>query len=297
MARSKISGIRNVSAKETRELLKLAWVRDEALSCRSYEARLLPDARVLMLVGDGLPGTLFASRELAAEFHRRAQEEVAKGPLDLTRTLLPPVEDFLRDVETHAKLLGERIGVPEGVLDGTEESLDAVDKRVWRIARAKRMTPQLVTPLVAYIGQVMVRACEGRWTKAPTTKKVRVPVYEPLEQAAWDAGYPARVAAKAKAEADAKAGGASASAARMAGLMVWGQFIHDHPKPIRYDVTEEPISGHENEPMIRARGGGLLQPFAIVVKEFEMGNRGSLRGAVDGSLAAHRPRGKHSPET
>ncbi len=287
----KIPGIRNVSVKEVRELLKLTPLRDEALSRESHgDAHVLPDGRVL-LNWAGECGTLFPSRAVLDESNRRGREQVAKGPIDLTRTILPPVEDFLRDVEAHAKRLGERIGVPDEALDGSEESLDAVDKRVWRIARAKRMTPEIVTPLVAYIGQVMVRACEGRWTKAPTTKKVRVPVYEPSEEAAWDAGYPARVAAKSKAEADAKAGGASASAARMAGLNVWGQFIHAHPKPIRYDVTEVPISGHENEPMITARDGGLLQPFAIVVSELERGGRGSLRGAVAGILAAHRPKG------
>jgi hypothetical protein len=57
---------------------------------------------------------------------------------------------------------------------------------------------------------------------------------------------------------------------------------------MRYDVVEVPITGHENEPMIRARDGELYQPFRIVIVEIvEHGARGSLEGAVEGTLARY----------
>ena len=51
------------------------------------------------------------------------------------------------------------------MLDGTPESLDAVDKALKRIPWAKRQVPDLVTPLVAYLGEVMRKGSGGRWSK------------------------------------------------------------------------------------------------------------------------------------
>ena len=205
-----------VSAREVRELSKLPWVRDEALSRRLGEARVLPDGRVLVVWGATL-GTLFPSREAFAEVQRRSEDEAAKGPVDLTRTLLPPIADFLRDVKMHAARLGTRLRIAGVALDGSEASLEAVDTALRRIPWAKRMVPELVTPLVAYVGEVMRGVCGGGWT-----------------------------------------------------------------------VSAAP--GHENEPMIAARDGQLLQPFALVVVPMaEPGKRVPLRAAVEATLLACRP--------
>jgi hypothetical protein len=225
MAAGKMPGVRQASAKEVRELLKLAWVRDEPLSAaiRGTDARLLPDGRVLLYSGEGERGTVYPSRAALEEMQRRCLEDLAKGPVDLTRALLPPIDDFLRDVEAHAKSLGERIRVPDEALDRTPASLDAIDAALRRIPKAKRETSEIVTPLVAYVGFVMLRGCDGRWTKAP----------------------------------------------------------------VRPDVT-----GNENEPMIKARDGRILQPFALVVLPMvEPSRRLPLRAAVDVYLAPYRPAG------
>ncbi len=226
MAARRVAGVRQLSKKETRELLKLPWVRDEALSDRVLEARVLPDGRVLLCLsglgylGDDDKGTLYPSREALAELQRRGAEEVAKGPADLTRTLLPPIDDFLRDVEAHAKSLGERIRIPDEVLDRTPASLDAVDAALKRIPKAKRMTPEVVTPLVAYVGFVMLGGCDGRWTKTPVRPHVR---------------------------------------------------------------------GNENEPVIRARDGRILEPFApVVLPMMEPSRRIPLRAAVEVYLLPYR---------
>jgi hypothetical protein len=222
MASRRVPGGRLLSKKETRELLKLPWVLDEALSTRGSEARVLPDGRVLLCLrslGDKDNGTLYPSREALAELQRRGAEEVAKGPVDLTRTLLPPVDDFLRDVEVHAKSLGEKVRVPDEALDRTPASLDAVDAALRKMSKAKRMTPEVVTPLVAYVGFVMLLGCDGRWTKSPGPS-------------------------------------------------------------------------NENEPMIKARDGRILQPFAIVVLPMvEPSRRIPLRAAVDVMLLPY-PRGR-----
>jgi hypothetical protein len=215
MARRKLLGDGvHVSAKQVRELMKLA-VRDEELSDRRWDMRLLPDGRVLWYLGNTMAGTVYPSREAFAKMRQELEAEAAKGPVDLTRTLLPPIADFLRDPEALAKGLGKAIGVPDEALDRSVDSIDIAYKAFLRMRAPKRETPEVVGPLTAYVGEVMRRACDGQWTSVPTR-------------------------------------------------------------------------GHENEPMIRARDGALLQPFALVLVEMtEHGSRGSLTGAVSGTLARY----------
>jgi hypothetical protein len=184
MALPKIPGFRRASAKETRELSKLRWVRDDELSSGSRsEARVLPDGRVLLWIADGESAALYPSREALAQ-RLRELDAMPKGPIDHTLTLLPPIDDFLRDVETHAKSLGARIKVPDQALDGTVTSLDAVDEALKRIPWAKRQVHDLVTPLVAYVGEVLRRASGGRWVK---------PASEPVYDAAkWGSLRPSK---------------------------------------------------------------------------------------------------------
>jgi hypothetical protein len=178
---SKIPGVRRASIKEVEALSKLPWVRDEELSDRVFEIRLLPDGRVLQYLSDSDPGTLFPSREVFVEVSREIAARFAKKePVNLTRTLLPPIDEFLRDVEAHAKSLGAKFRVPDDALDRTPASLDAVDAALRKIPKAKRETAEIVTPLVAYLGEVMRRACDGHWTKAPVRPHVATNENEPM---------------------------------------------------------------------------------------------------------------------
>ena len=152
---------------------------------------------------------------MLADLLREAEAETAKGPVDPTKTLLPPLAEFLRDPEALAKGLGKAIRVPDEALDRSLESLDVAYKAFLRVRNPKRKTPEVVGPLTAYVGEVMRRTCDGTWTSMS-------------------------------------------------------------------------MRGHENEPMIRARDGGLFQPFAVVLVEMtEHGSRGSLTGAVAGALARY----------
>jgi len=212
MAIRKVPGARRVSAKEAHELLKHSPTRDDVLSEQTWsEAHLLNDGRVLLHYRDG-KGTLYPSYEALAELIRQTEELARQGPVDLSQTLLPPVGDFLRDVGALAARVGSALRIPDDALDRTQESLDAIDKAVYRLAAAKRMSSEIVTPLVAYVGEVMRLACDGRWTT---------------------------------------------------------------------------VNGR-NEPMVATLGEQLYQPFAIVIGELTRGRRGSLRGAVNGTLGAHR---------
>jgi hypothetical protein len=174
-------GMQRVSG--LREYLKLP-VDHELSKGMGGEVRILPDGRVLYTLGAIRGGTTWPSREVFTEYRRRQDEEAAKGPVDST-TLLPPIDDFLRDVEAHAKSLGPRLEIPDEALDHTVASLGAVDKALKRIPLAERPVPDLVTPLVAYVGEVLRRASGGRWINPPPTYKVRTPVFDPAELAAW----------------------------------------------------------------------------------------------------------------
>src|SRR5271156_2951130 len=148
--------------------------------------------------------------------HREFAEHAAKARVPPAVTPLPPAADFIPDAEAHAKSLGPRIGVADEALDGTPEILDAVDKALKRIPWAKRQVPDLVTPLVAYLGEVMRKGNRGWWTKIPaTTREREEPVFDPVELAAYDAArqrvIQAALAAGDKAVAEARARRASAS--------------------------------------------------------------------------------------
>jgi hypothetical protein len=310
MASVRIPGVRNVSKKETRELSQLAWVADEALSDRMFEARTLPDGRVLLVLRLDGSGTLYPSRESLANMQLGVAEDLAKARAapGASQTPLPPIDDFLRDVEAHAKSLGPRLRIPDEVLDGTPESLDAVDKALKRIPWAKRPVPEILTPLVAYVGEVMRMASGGRWSKFPATQKRKVPVFDSDELSVWMlahggggivmGGHPLQetrsgssatamleTAKKAALAVQQQEGGGSSAAMLEAARKALEPFSVPKPEPFRFETIDEPIRGHENEPIITARNGQTLQPFALLfIPMIEPSKRRPLRITVQGEL-------------
>jgi hypothetical protein len=281
----KIPGVRNVYGREARELSALAWVRDEELSNPVQEARILPDGRVLLYIINSRRGVLFPSREALADFTRWTREINAQGPFDPAKELLPPLDDFLRDVATHANNLGKVLRLPDEVLDRSIESLNPVYKAVLKLRKAKRLSPEVFTPLVAYVGEVMRLICGGRWEKMPATWTKRVPAYDADELARWTAERPVRLAAGEQAAKDVLARGGSELEAERAKHAYFAEARKREPKPIYYNEFVRPIADHEHEPVIRAHDGRLYQPVAAVIKELvENGARGSLSTAVAGRL-------------
>jgi hypothetical protein len=137
---------------------------------RGEEVRILPDGRVLWSVSPKIVSE-WPSREAFLEWRKEADAKVAQGPIDYTLTHLPPVDEFIRDVEAHARALAPRLGIPDATLDGTLASLEAVDKALKRIPPHERLVADLVTPLVAYVGEVMRKASGGWWIKYPPTNE------------------------------------------------------------------------------------------------------------------------------
>jgi len=277
--------VQNVSKHQLRKLLELPWVADEALS--TYKpAHVLPDGRVLLYMPGDVGGTVYPSREALEEMNRQlakmdrqiAEQSAAGNPSPML-TLLPPIDDFLRDVEAHATSLGARIRVAGEALDRSVESLDAVDKALKRIPWAKREVPDLVTPLVAYVGEVLRRRSGGRWVKSSHQK--RVAVCDPDERLAQLVAkrklQPIAVAAAEKAADEARARGDSKYDVDVAYSRALQAVMDQLPglKSYRVEVREE------NEPVIQASNGRGFQPFAIVfVPMVEPSKRLPLRNAV-----------------
>jgi hypothetical protein len=284
--------MRNVSVPQARKLLKLPWVADEALSTL-YPAHVLADGRVLLYLPGDPFGSLYPSRAVAEEMNRRfmeterkAAEQIAARCPDPCLTLLPLIDDFIRDVDAHAASLGKAIKVAGEALDRSIASLDAVDKALKRIPRAKRPVPEILTPLVAYVGEVMRRVSGGRWSKL-STKEEQVPVYDPAEILAYRAAQrklqPIAVAAADKAEAEAKARGASAYDVEVARVLarraLFEELEANGPRPIRVETRKD------NEPVITASNGRMLQPFVLLfLPMIEPDRYRPLRIAVESDL-------------
>jgi hypothetical protein len=147
------------------ELQQFPIDRELSQLARGFEVRIVADGRVVCQVSPKKFST-WPSREVFVEWWKAAYAKAAR-PIDYTVTHLPPFDEFLRDVEAHAKALGPRLGIPDGGLDGTVASLEAVDRALERIHPQDRLVPDLVTPLVAYVGEVMRKASGGWWIKHP----------------------------------------------------------------------------------------------------------------------------------
>jgi hypothetical protein len=284
-------GLQRVSGKELREYLKLP-VDQELSRLGRAEVRILPDGRVLHKLVSDRRGTTWPSREAYAEWWRNAEEEAAKArsaPHPAV-ALLPPIDDFLRDVEAHARSLGPRLRIPDEALDGSVASLGAVDKALKRIPRAERPVADLVTPLVAYVGEVLRRASGGRWIKLPPTYTMRQPVFDPAELAAWQearaVGQRAFTAVQQRGR-----GGSSPEAFEAARKAIEATGVRE-PKPIRFDTVEEPRGGSANEPVVVASNGQSFNPFSdLFTWMIEPSKRNPPHATVEARLwgAGYRP--------
>jgi hypothetical protein len=282
-------GIQRVLSKELREYLKLPVDRELSRPGKD-EVRILPDGRVLR------NATTWPSREEYIEWWRRSDEECAKARSapHPTVALLPPIDDFLRDVEAHARSLGPRLRIPDEALDGSVASLGAVDKALKRIPWVERPVADLVTPLVAYVGEVMRKASGGRWIKPPPTYTGREPVYDPAELAAYQAALAVHQRAFTAAQQKWRGRSTTPEMWEAARKAMEATGVTQPPKPIRFEVKEYPSTGPMNEPLIMAsHGRGLsFQPFALVfIPMVEPSKRLPLRAAVETNLivSGYRP--------
>lgn len=150
---------RTVTAKGVRELLADgAGVIDPEFS-RSFEAYRLPGDAVLLVFEDGR-GRLYESR---AELQALANSVVTGRRAHVLNGLLPAGRTFEASVH---KLVAELSDQVEGSLDGSEESLDAIDDLVRRQGARTFLKPTEYPRLLAYVGEVVRRVVDGRWQMA-----------------------------------------------------------------------------------------------------------------------------------
>ncbi len=123
-------------------------------------------------------------------------------------------------------------------------------------------------------------------------------MYDPAEYAAWAAAENAAlraagaVAHKAMTDALARPGDRAArrafDEAQQALQSAGAPSTTPLPTLLRWEDYEEPIRGHEHEPVIWAHDRVPVHPVAFLVRTLmERSTYGSLRTAVDGGLARY----------
>ncbi len=85
-----------------------------------------------------------------------------KGPHSPCRDL-PQGQSFAEQVPDLVRGLPAQLKLDPAQLDGTETSLDAVDKTLRRMRPERMLDPDVFAALTAYVGEVIRDATKGRW--------------------------------------------------------------------------------------------------------------------------------------
>ncbi|HLK99677.1 MAG TPA: hypothetical protein VK539_03795 [Myxococcaceae bacterium] len=167
---------RMISAARVRKLLveKTFVVATDLQERVPGKPLLLQDGQIVLVFEDGR-GTLYPSRDALVDLMERAEELVKQGPIDPKQTLLPPVDVFIDQVKEHASRLAGLLGIHHS-LDGSGESLRIVDMAVYKLSKEQRMSPEVVSSLVAYVGEILRSATSGSWTTISPSPRELEPV-------------------------------------------------------------------------------------------------------------------------
>lgn len=149
---------RKLTGRQVRDLLAAAGAAPdpEVSQLVHVDARRLPDGGELLVFENG-GGQLYESR--AALLAMLESPAVPKPASDL----LPLGQGF---VARAAELALELATQAEG-LDGTEPSLDEVDRLVRRLGAAAFLRPDQFQRLVAYVGEAVRATTAGVWLAVP----------------------------------------------------------------------------------------------------------------------------------
>jgi hypothetical protein len=207
------SVVKKMSARRALELVtKGEWAKDDDI-CKvvGLDGYVNSSGQAMIVVGTR--ATIFSDRD---EFLAYMRTAAAEAPRHLLQERFNYSGDFPRAVPRLVALLGEELGLavgPDG-LDASEASLDLVESALSARRHRDFLEGERFAAVVAYVGEVLSRACLGSWEM------------------------------------------------RRVGD-VW-------------------------EPWVVDREGRAFAPFAVAFKELRRGPRGSLRGAVAGTLRSHR---------
>ena len=143
-----------------RELLAGAGgVPDAEVSALAHaDAYRLAGDQVLLVFEDGR-GRFYESRTELLALVDEVERREAVHPL---RALLPQGQAFAEQVPGLIRELAEQLDRP-GTLDGTERSLDDLDRLVRRLGPGACLRPEQFARLVAYVGEVIAKTIGGAW--------------------------------------------------------------------------------------------------------------------------------------
>ena len=154
---------RAVSEKETERILKKTkHSLDPELSRQTLsQAFDLAGGRVLLLFDDGR-GRLYESKNELEAMLDEGERRAARGPQSLCHDF-PQGQAFAEQIPQLVRQLAKELNLDPAVLDGSEKSLDKVDKALWRMDTERALSPDVFAPLTAYVGEVLRKATQGRW--------------------------------------------------------------------------------------------------------------------------------------
>lgn len=154
---------RAVSAREIERILKKTkHSLDAELSRQTLsQAFDLAGGRVLILLEDG-NGRLYESKKELQAMLDEVERRAARGPESICHDF-PQGRAFAEQIPQLVRQLGKQLHLDPARLDGSEESLDAVDKAIWRMKPERALSPDVFAPLTAYVGEVLRKATNGRW--------------------------------------------------------------------------------------------------------------------------------------
>ena len=107
-------------------------------------------------------GRHFASYNDMLEEHLAMEAWAATGN-DTVTGHFPSGEDFIERVSQLMMALPGLIDVEAGRLDATESSIDAIDAAIDAAGSESFLAADVFQSLVAYVGEVIRRAIDGRW--------------------------------------------------------------------------------------------------------------------------------------
>ena len=154
---------KSVSAKEVRRVFETTQSSiNEELSrvclCQVFD---LSSGGVLLLFETGR-GRLYESQNDLRALIEEIEGEAGRGPKSVCRDL-PQGQRFAQQVPELVHQLAMLLNIEPAQLDGSELSLDKVEKALRRWRPEEILAPEVFGLLTAYVGEVIRNATHGRW--------------------------------------------------------------------------------------------------------------------------------------
>jgi hypothetical protein len=115
-----------------------------------------------LLVFENGRGRLYESKDELRAMMEEVKREARRGPTSVCRDL-PQGQNFAELVPELIRQLATLLKIEPSQLDGTEVSLDQVDKGLRRLPPQNVLTPEVFGPLTAYVGEVIRNTTQGSW--------------------------------------------------------------------------------------------------------------------------------------